>query len=266
MPEIDSETGTSDATVPDGIYHYYITQKLSTANVSAGFTDENGDTQTDGSIETTYFMTVNVKNNKVIQAILQDTNGNKLKGFEIQYTSPEPTYRVKLEKTSVRGTVPTDTPFLFDVKIDLPTGTDASLLSVKIGDQAVNFLSDEDGDDLSTVVTNVEVKVGHYVEITGLPQAATVLVYEHDDGVFEVTSKVEGMANTGEKLDAGNKDRKWLTYGTIQYNDGVITYNNEKADISLTGVSLRYAPYMAMMGAGLAVVGLSKTRRKEEKI
>ncbi len=64
------------------------------------------------------------------------------------------------------------------------------------------------------------------------------------------------------KTETSERDTGFTTTGTIAGEDGIITYTNDKREISLTGVSLRYAPFLAM--AAVALFGFALSRRRVE--
>ena len=74
--------------------------------------------------------------------------------------APENTFSVELHKTTTTGVEGT---FDFDVKIDLPDGSDLSVLNISIGETPI---SSDSFTALSTTKT-VSVAVGGTVPITG---------------------------------------------------------------------------------------------------
>ena len=241
-----------------GVYVYVISQEYTKGQYNTGFRNEDAVSDGGNYYYTDYFLYLNVVGGKITQAVLLNDDGNKMDGFLNTFASRIDTYEVVLEKKSETGVTGT---FNFSVKIDLPGGVSPAALNALIGTTPIDF------NGQSSVITSVTVDVGKHVKITGLPVGTVVSVREVLDNTqnYKVSSKVENMGDS-QNLTTGSENSGYTTHGTITGTGSRITYFNELADISLTGVSLRYAPYMAMMGAGLAVVGLSKTRRKEEEI
>ena len=254
-----------DGTASPGVYVYRITQRYTGEQHSAGFNVENNDeVQENGYWFTDYYLFFNVNGNgKITQAILlPDGNqeSSKLDGFYNEYVSSVQLRTVTLAKESQSITAGTE--FIFDVEFELPAGIN----SAKIEIEGFGTVDAFDAHRKATA-ESVKVKVGQTIEMRGIPEGTIVRVKENDNsGRYVATSVVTGMANSNNLTSGEELANGYTTYGTVNGTGGKIVYTNEYREISLTGVTLRYAPYMAMMGAGLAVVGLSKTRRKEEEI
>ncbi len=249
----------------NGTYTYTIIQLLTEAQHAEGFEADGEAFNTDISkYVTEYSLILQVSEGKVTQAVLKNGNGDKEDGFFIQYSNPstpDVTYNVELHKQTTNGV---EGSFDFDVNIELPNGADPAALSISIGEESLasSAFTDTDDDGIYSATKTTKVAVGDFKEITGLPDGTKVSVYEHDDGTYYVTSAVDNMTSTGFKGNEGIQDSRWQTYGTVNGRDGIITYINDKKDISLTGVSLRYAPFLAM--AAVALFGFALSRRRVE--
>ena len=242
--------------VEDGIYSYTLSQSQSEDQHNAGFAAKNSQ-KISGTYVTAYTLKLRVSDGKITQAILTDGE-NKHTGFEIEFARADGTYAVTLAKRSVSGVEGT---FTFDVEFTLPENHTSADIAIEGYSGTITFDSHR-----RATAQGVSVTVGSQVDITGIP-AGTVLRVKETGAldVYKVTSVVEHLSNA-TNLTTGREADGYTTCGTVTGNGGLITYYNEFGEISLTGVSLRYAPYLAMLGAGLAVSGLSVMRRREEEI
>lgn len=255
---------------PDGVAHglhvYRITQRYTVDQHNAGF-DAKDDVQYGNYWDTDYYLFLNVNGGgNIMQAILlpsaldSEVTNDKRDGFYIEYTSSVQLRTVTLAKESQSITAGTE--FKFDVEFELPAGINSAKIEIEGYSGTITFDTHR-----KATAEDVTVKVGQTIDMSGIPEGTIVRVKETDSsGRYVATSAVTGMANSNNLTSGEELANGYTTYGTVNGTGGKIVYTNEYREISLTGVSLRYAPYMAMMGAGLAVVGLSKTRRKEEEI
>jgi hypothetical protein len=139
---------------------------------------------------------------------------------------------------------------------------------------------------LSTATTGIadtpKIDDGSKVKYIGIPvgitAVTTVTVYENNDvtgTTYTSTYKVDGTAgdSSTEKViswltdnDANKSSLATATATAMNAHDATvhtIEFTNTLMNISPTGVTLRYAPYMAMMGLGVVALPLS-LRKKEE--
>lgn len=241
--------------VADGTYTYTLSQTHGADQHNAGFSAKDSELIS-GNYVTAYTLKLRVSEGKITQAILTDGE-NKHTGFEIEYGRATGTYTVTLAKRSVTGVTGT---FTFDVQFELPESVNSADITIEGWDSTLSF------SDGKATAQGVSIAVGGQADISGIP-AGTVLRVKETGGldVYKVTSVVEHLSNA-TNLASGREADGYTTCGTVTGNGGIITYYNEFGEISLTGVSLRYAPYLAMMGAGLAVSGLSVMRRREEEL
>ncbi|MBR0311896.1 MAG: hypothetical protein IJQ98_05800, partial [Oscillospiraceae bacterium] len=255
---------------PDGVAHglhvYRITQRYTVDQHNAGF-EAKDEAQYGSYWDTDYYLFLNVNGGgKIMQAILlpgdldSEVTNDKRDGFYIEYTSSVQLRTVTLAKESQSITAGTE--FKFDVEFELPAGINSAKIEIEGYSGTITFDTHR-----KATAEDVTVKVGQTIDMSGIPEGTIVRVKETDSsGRYVATSAVTGMANSNNLTSGEELANGYTTYGTVNGTGGKIVYTNEYREISLTGVTLRYAPYMAMMGAGLAVVGLSKTRRKEEEI
>jgi hypothetical protein len=138
---------------------------------------------------------------------------------------------------------------------------------------------------LSSITDAPQIDDGSTVKYIGIPVgitgATTVTVYETNDVVGTTYTSVYKINNgdasgsktiTWTSTDNANKSNEaTITVTAINSLTGDATYAdaqtvefiNTLMNISPTGVTLRYAPYMAMMGLGVVALPLS-LRKKEE--
>lgn len=250
--------------VAAGLHVYRITQRYNVDQHNAGF-DAKDDVQYGSYWDTDYYLFLNVNGGgKITQAILlpgdldENVTNDKRDGFYIEYASSVRTHTVTLAKLSQTGIA--DGEYTFDVEFELPVGITTANIEIDGWNGALTFSAER-----KATANGVKVAMNGTVEMRGIPEGTIVRVKETNSEQFKVTSTVENMTPS-QNLTTGEEASGYTTYGTVSGNGGRITYFNDVRDISLTGVTLRYAPYMAMIGAGLAVVGLSQSRRKEEEI
>ena len=137
---------------------------------------------------------------------------------------------------------------------------------------------------LSTGTTNgiVTIKDSSSVKYIGIPNGTQVEVYETNDvtGVtYHVTTTTDGTANVDAAVTDGTtptsavsqttraayQSTKTTITPTANADDDTahtIAVDNNLQVISPTGVTLRVAPYILMLAAGIVLIVLVKTRRK----
>ena len=112
--------------------------------------------------------------------------------------------------------------------------------------------------------------------VTGLPKNVTVDVKETNNtyDIYSLTTKTENGKATdlsayelapeaftnlnGIKVNSGNESK------VVATNDTVVTFTNELVEVSPTGVVLRVAPFVGIMGAGLFLLLIAKRSKKDE--
>ncbi len=138
----------------------------------------------------------------------------------------------------------------------------------------------------TTIDSALKMKGNEFVEITGIPAAVTSEVTEWNSSydIYKVwdtkTAIKEGTATfaddgksvnprtragsiTEVKSNVVTETNASLTGGYVT-NDLELTVTNEIAIVSPTGVALRFAPYLMMLVAGLAIFFVGHKRREED--
>ena len=134
-----------------------------------------------------------------------------------------------------------------------------------------------DNNNGDPVEINGTLKGGEKITIKGLPAGTLVEVQENAVAAdnYNITAKVENMDGSAA-IESANYDTPasstthtesaYTTKGTVKGNttdDGAITYLNYRAAISPTGVVLRIAPYAIMLGAGVVLFIILKSRKNK---
>jgi hypothetical protein len=105
------------------------------------------------------------------------------------------------------------------------------------------------------------------ITITGIPANSTVVMSEQNNTHDSYRVKVGTTANTDNKLAeatvAANGTSSDTLSSTLSAKVSLYITNTLDA-ISPTGVTLRFAPYMAMLGAGIVALPLSLRKKEEE--
>jgi len=263
-----------------GIYRYAITE--ATTNTAALYTA--GVTR---PTEDAFFLDVYIKNDtngtnnlSVYGYVLLDTNTNITSTDDPSHkvsaltTDSYATMDISVTK-SVTGNMGDKTnqfPFTIAVNNNPISGTNMSYYSGKTN---ANTTAVTDA-SLTTSLKDGEVYV-----IKGLNPKATVTFTETnntpDEYTVSVKDKADSLFVTAAAVTAGsNKATSALAvsnYDTVNATAvttvptasdySAITFINNLDAISPTGVALRYAPYLAMLGAGVVALPLS-LRKKEE--
>jgi len=158
------------------------------------------------------------------------------------------------------------------------TNVEASSL-LKIGNSAALSA-------FSTDVTDLTIAHNNTIKFIGIPNGTTVTVTETNNvigttystsatqkvGTADATGVIFSDVDGGGTIATDNKSVSIDKGEKAQYQGGAtadntnveIEFTNLLAIISPTGVTLRYAPYLAMLGAG--VVALPLTLRKKEEL
>jgi len=113
---------------------------------------------------------------------------------------------------------------------------------------------------------------GDSVKITGIPVGTTVKVGETNDTYdtynASLTTKT-GLASAAMTATNLAKDASVAMTDAVEITDktqnSVIGLTNNLAEISVTGITLRVAPFAAMAGAGVLFLAISKKSKKEEE-
>lgn len=256
-----------------GIYRYKITETTPLDKAALGFATSD---------VTTKYIDVYVKNvtgGTIIYGIVMgelntDTDGqrplkNKDANFDISYT------------TNNGGTPTTpgdDTPKSYDVTISkvlgnggaedpneiftfkLTVGALAAAAGVKI---PVTFTGGATGDAEITLADasntyDYSVKGGSTIKLSGMPLTLALQV-------VETVAGLDGYTTTATVTDMNNPDTATnrQASGTVKGENGTMTITNTRTTISPTGVVLRVAPYAIMLGAGVVLFIILKSRKNK---
>lgn len=155
--------------------------------------------------------------------------------------------------------------------------------TIMVTNSGLNFYSGEGSvgaEAAATTSLSANLKNGESFVIKGLNPKATVMFTETNDTPDEYTVNVTGATPTvtgGAVAASANKATSALSvsnYDEVNSETSVttaptasnsaITFTNNLDAISPTGVALRYAPYLAMMGAGVVALPLTLRKKEEE--
>ena len=267
-----------------GIYRYVISEDdntLSEPMKAAGIS--KGDTYSTAYLDV--YVAKEGSGFKVNAAVLNtDINtrnhitSTKIDGFRYYYTidpgditTPDPrddtpeSYDVKVSKTVDGAAASTDQGFAFTVTINaMPDATGVSFAGVQVPYQVYDSSDAAKTGENGTVTisatenqtANVTLKHGDYVKFTGLPKGATITAAE------EPLDYTPSYAVTGMKTDS--TDGKNSATDTVAASKlGVMAFKNTRTAISPTGVVLRVAPYAIMLGAGVVLFIILKSRKNK---
>jgi hypothetical protein len=256
-----------------GIYRYNVTETLGTTNVPNDI-----DIDVNNSNHGTYTLDVYVKRDgeafkiygyvlaKVEAEITYDNSkdpqtvvyGNKVQEIINEYT----TYDLTVSKTIVGDMAANEFNFTISLT-NVPT--DVIFTQTKDGATADN--TGAASYTLTATLSNGETTV-----IKGLPSAVTY-------AIREAVNQLEGYTVTVSDNNPNKGDYGWIVENaisttsleatengnpvvtTIGENDTTVAFTNTLKSISPTGVVLRVAPYILILGAGLALLVLSHKRR-----
>ena len=286
-----------------GIYRYTVTQKeLDPAQTGAGFktSEGNGNAITyyldvyvnkNGKVYGTALSTTDGTNDAS-----QLVNEKKVAGYENVYSHDNDTtgggpdgnpdsYDVTLEKTLGNGGLEETTKaFPFKVNVTVPYHADYAqtngltfTIEETVDTGFASSFTIPDNNDGAPVEINGTLKGGEKIKIKGLPAGTVVEVQENAVAAdnYNIAAKVEKMdspaAVESDKFaspadSTTHTESTYTTKGTVKGNttdDGAITYLNYRAAISPTGVVLRIAPYAIMLGAGVVLFIILKSRKNK---
>jgi hypothetical protein len=208
----------------------------------------------------------------------------KKSGFAPTFTA-SPVGSVTISK-SVTGTgANTDTAFPFSIIVEFPQidgATNSWTYPVTLSESGDNNTTNASCDVTNIAYTYTDADNhsqqftaylgdGDSITIADLPYDAVVYVREtYGGGDYGITSTVSGMGSsdnisTSVTSDSLNEtDSKPVTRGTVNGASATIEFTNTRDAISPTGVVLRFAPYLAMLGAGLTTMVIAPRRKEEE--
>ena len=262
------------------IYGYVcLDSSLGTTNVTPSTTKTNGFVDTDGPSSSTVtadeYHTYNLTIGKTLTG---DTTMNSHKfPFDATWTAGNATgtFQFAVETTGT-AQVTSST----DSTATSINGTTISTSLLKVGGANAVGTTDKDG---TPSIAN-----GATVKYIGIPNGTKVTVTETNDvvGTTYTTTATEKIGSDGTATGVAfadsstavlSSDKKTATTDqtdTAVYAESTaptadksveIQYTNTLAIISPTGVVLRFAPYLLILGAGIVLLAVSRKGRKEEE-
>lgn len=225
------------------------TDSLNAAEKTEGFVsgDTDGSETVEADEEADKYYTFNLTISKTLNGD-QAMNTHPFP-FNVDFTNASVSAHILLKQSTVAGG---------GITADLPAAAGVSSLDVN--------------EEHLKLANGASVK---YIGIpVGVSEATAVAVYERNDvtgTVYKSSYQVDGgTASTAKSLtwvstdDANKSDVAHLNTLTVNADDDVshtIAFTNTLENISPTGVVLRVAPYVLMLGAGIALLLLSRKRK-----
>lgn len=176
---------------------------------------------------------------------------------------------VTLAKTVTGAMGDTQMQFPFDVTISYDEGTDSDTtlegMNVTVFKTSANGAKDA-GTTMTfganAVTRSFTLAHGETLSVV-YPKAATVKVQEKTDAAegYSITGSIDGtqdaILNGTVNADASGMAK------TMEESDIAFAYVNDRDTISPTGVVLRFAPYLLILAAGLAIFFVSRRKADE---
>lgn len=261
-----------------GIYRYKITEVVN--NTDLGFVNDD---------ETAKFIDVYVKTvsgEKIVYAAtMSATNNGKHKAldtkdgdFTIKYTTSDGTsstgsdsYDVTITKANGGGGAEdTDEYFKFAVSVGGSQALNQTKITVELNDKAAQYSGSGDYDHEITLGTSdasydYKLKMGGTITLKGLPKTLAIAVTETVASVDGYTTKLEtaSMTTADNKVENATTNAARTISDSVAVGSGTITVTNTRSTISPTGVVLRIAPYAIMLGAGVVLFIILKSRKNK---
>lgn len=163
------------------------------------------------------------------------------------------TYDLKITKNITGDGADLTAEFPFTVELTGEMGH----ANVRVSDNATNA----DG------TVTADLGNGGYMYIYGLPTTVTFTVAEENPtpDTYEVTVETNTGTAVGGDLEGGD-DLTVVVDGEVSGEEQLeVTVTNNLDAPSPTGVAMRIAPFMAIGGAGIVFLALSKKSKKEEE-
>lgn len=266
-----------------GIYRYVLThENLSADQTAAGVS--RGDTYKDLILDVYVSNNTNGSARIVTGAVLhedaeaQNDSAKKVTGYTDKYTVSVPgnpgdpnddkptSYDVEITKTTTGVAGDPNQEFVFTINIPaIPDGDGVSVDGVEVDVVRTGGIGGTDKDVAKITLSkanpqtiSVTLKNESSYKLQGVPANFKLSVSENPldyTPSFKVTD-MEMDENNGTTADAGTRE--------VKTTGGKIAFTNNRDMISPTGVVLRIAPYAIMLGAGVVLFIILKSRKNKD--
>lgn len=203
-----------------------------------------------------------------VYANYSTSSAQKTDSFDNIYNA----YKITLEK-KVAGAAASDSDkFPFSLTITDPTTSEDTVTLAGVN-YTINASSNSSTAQSTVAVggtdTSIKLKKDESIEIIGLPASALVEVKETISAYlgYDITSAINNFDGTTKSITTAVKSDTNGTSGAVPANDnGKITYTNTREEISPTGYIAMYAPYAAMLAAGIILLVVMRRRTAKEDV
>lgn len=268
-----------------GVYRYKITEAVTGTNTAAAAGVTEGAFTNDRYVDVYVSWTDNTKTAVEVTALTmfvtndsivwddQDPNADfKVTGYDVASEDEEAdsyvTYNLTVEK-QVAGNF-ADPNHEFPFTVDLTEAAATAVEYYVTGDYTAADLVI--GTKYSFDGTEIQLKDDDTVTFIGLPASTTATITETNDtaDLYTVTAADVNGALTMSETSSGSKvyttAANAVTIGTTAGSEtNTVVVTNTLEEVSPTGVIVRYAPYIIMLGAAVALVVLvNKSKRHNE--
>ena len=182
------------------------------------------------------------------------------------------TFNLEVNKTITGGLADLSHDFPFEITL---TGNKDAVIKTDYSKTGATYVGTEPTEvpiSTTAVVLTPALSNGDSVTITGIPVGTTVLVKETNDTDDEYTPSITtytgftelNLTESGKLTPkTGTTQLEAATEITSKDAKSVIGLTNTLAEVSPTGVALRFAPYAIMLGAGVALFIILKVRKNK---